>query len=280
MVMAGISSKALNGAVENKHKFNDGTEFNIVFDINLYETSYRNLDPQVGRFWQIDPCADYFDDFSTYSFAFNNPILYNDPTGLAPISGDTVFVTQGFNLEEVKVTAPKKLDTENGQVRSPVQWWEYIFGWGDWHGWEINSSGYLTGKRAPILLEIPDLGGKKGGLKKANEASKFLVYAGRKKLGKRFVLYIGKAKNSLKKRYSQTEIDELEAKVLEKLDDLPDNGTALGVEQAIMDLNGGKGVTSNIRNATNNEIYKNQGIKWLNDNIPNWKDFFKMPLEK
>ena len=47
-----------------------------------------------------------------------------------------------------------------------------------------------------------------------------------------------------------------------------------------MDLNGGKGVTSNFRNETNNEIYKNQGIKWLNDNIPNWKDFFKMPLEK
>jgi hypothetical protein len=41
-------------------------------------------DPQIGRFNRIDPLADFYDDLSPYSFAFDNPVLFNDPTGLGP----------------------------------------------------------------------------------------------------------------------------------------------------------------------------------------------------
>lgn len=44
------------------------------------------------------------------------------------------------------------------------------------------------------------------------------------------------------------------------LDNLPDNATALGVEQAIVDLNGGvnrvANTTPDIRNPTLNKIYR------------------------
>jgi RHS repeat-associated protein len=100
--MAGISCKA-TGGVENKKKFNRGTELNTDFEINFYETNFRSLDPQVGRFWQIDPMSDAAYEFSPYSYANSNPITFTDPLGLISDSLHPV------NLQEVTVTSKAKV---------------------------------------------------------------------------------------------------------------------------------------------------------------------------
>jgi RHS repeat-associated protein len=109
--MAGISSKAA-GKLENRYKFNDGTELTNDFDLNLYETQHRGYDPQIGRFWQIDELADEYEDWSPYVFSLNNPIMLNDPTGLYADSvknksGEWVYF-DNQDLENVTVTAVKK----------------------------------------------------------------------------------------------------------------------------------------------------------------------------
>jgi RHS repeat-associated protein len=81
--MAGISSKAL-GRMENAYKFNGGIELNDDLGIATYETLYRGYDAQIGRFNQIDPLADKYPDWSPYSFAFNDPVYWNDPLGSDP----------------------------------------------------------------------------------------------------------------------------------------------------------------------------------------------------
>jgi RHS repeat-associated protein len=78
--MAGISCKALNGAVENKLKYN-GIEQNTDFDLNMYDAFYRNLDPQIGRFWQIDPYTEDLESYSPYESMGNNPVNNVDPLG-------------------------------------------------------------------------------------------------------------------------------------------------------------------------------------------------------
>ena len=79
LTMAGISSKALAfGSPENKAKFN-GIEQNLDFDLGIYDAFYRNLDPQVGRFWQMDPKPN--EVVSPYAAMLNNPIKYSDPLG-------------------------------------------------------------------------------------------------------------------------------------------------------------------------------------------------------
>lgn len=79
--MAGISSKALAfGNPQNKLKFN-GIEQNNDFDLNMYDAFFRNLDPQIRRFWQIDPKIESADSWSPYSAMLNNPIRYVDPLG-------------------------------------------------------------------------------------------------------------------------------------------------------------------------------------------------------
>jgi RHS repeat-associated protein len=77
--MAGISSKAA-GKLENKFKYN-GIEHNTDFDLNMYDAFYRNLDPQIGRFWQIDPEAESLEDYSPFASMYNNPISIVDPLG-------------------------------------------------------------------------------------------------------------------------------------------------------------------------------------------------------
>ena len=79
LTMAGISSRAIKAAnTENKKKFN-GIEHNTDFDLNMYDAFYRNLDPQIGRFWQVDPKA--IDEISPYAAMLNNPITLCDPLG-------------------------------------------------------------------------------------------------------------------------------------------------------------------------------------------------------
>ena len=79
LTMAGISSKAAGG-LENKRKYN-GIEFENDLEIQTYDAFYRELDPQIARWWQIDPVTDGYESISPYASMYDNPITFSDPLG-------------------------------------------------------------------------------------------------------------------------------------------------------------------------------------------------------
>lgn len=84
LTMSGISSKAA-GKLENRYKYNgkelQSKEFSDGSGLELYDYGKRMGDPQLGRWWVLDPKADLLEMSTPYAFCYNNPISYTDPDG-------------------------------------------------------------------------------------------------------------------------------------------------------------------------------------------------------
>ncbi|MBY0434054.1 MAG: hypothetical protein K2U26_08105 [Cyclobacteriaceae bacterium] len=84
----GMDNSALSYQRENSTKnnflYNAGSEVQSSIDQNIYDMPYRGLDVSIGRMMQVDPLADKYASHSTYNYAFNDPVFWNDPMGNEP----------------------------------------------------------------------------------------------------------------------------------------------------------------------------------------------------
>lgn len=83
----GLFAEGTSGSSQ-PYKYN-GKELDRTHGLDWYDYSARHYDAALGRFTTMDPLAEKYFSFGSYTYCINNPIKYVDPTGqfASPIYG-------------------------------------------------------------------------------------------------------------------------------------------------------------------------------------------------
>jgi RHS repeat-associated protein len=103
LVMSGISSQAA-GTLKNKENTFQDQRFDDDLGLNWVQFKWRNHDPQIGRFIEIDPLSEKYVYNSTYAFSENKVTGHRELEGLEAWSVNPVTLADGSTVMSATVS--------------------------------------------------------------------------------------------------------------------------------------------------------------------------------
>ncbi|MBQ0738836.1 hypothetical protein J9332_31420, partial [Aquimarina celericrescens] len=153
---------------EHQFKYN-GQELEESLGLGLYEMDWRLYDPWGPHFTTIDPLADHPNQFdkSPYMFAWGNPVMYGDPTGLCPDCPDAADYKPGDTYD---VNGTTYVVDNDGQWAREGGVLDTVVIGGDTSTEEADSSGSTEGTTTVYIGRASSIGNLRGWNKFSAEA--------------------------------------------------------------------------------------------------------------
>ena len=86
-------------------------------EMGYYQMGRRLYDPAIGRFMAVDPLFESFPGQSPYNYAFNSPLSWSDPSGLAPEKEKKRDRALGMDMEDFWIGYGILMDAFNAMAK-------------------------------------------------------------------------------------------------------------------------------------------------------------------
>jgi RHS repeat-associated protein len=146
LAQKGIGSKALSfGDPKNKEKTFQSQRLDDDLELNWVQFKWRNHDPQIGRFIQVDPLSHKYVYNSTYAFSENKVTKYIELEGLEIVdpTGITYGATDAYTRKNM---------SQSGKSDAEID--SYINNYN-----RIQATGTLVGATATAAVLFPNIAG-------------------------------------------------------------------------------------------------------------------------